>query len=51
MKIYHAGKDVEYLSKYGMVFNGTMIINESKKVERLSRENIEKEISKAVREL
>lgn len=31
-----------------MVYSGTMIINENKKVQKLSRENIEKEIYEAV---
>lgn len=51
VKIYYAGKDVSYLAKYGMVYSGTMIINENKKVQKLSRENIEKEIYEAVRAL
>ncbi len=49
--LYQQGKDVESLKKYGMVFQGTMIINETKKVTRLSLKNIKEEISKAVEEL
>ena len=46
--LYQQGKDVESLKKYGMVFQGTMIINEKKKVTRLSVKNIRKEIAQAV---
>lgn len=48
VKIYSQGKDMEALKKYGMVFQGTMIINEKKKVTRLSIKNIRNEISQAV---
>lgn len=51
VKLYFAGKDVEYIAKYGMIYSGTMIINETKKVQRLSRSNIEKEIRAAVEEI
>lgn len=51
VKLYFAGKDVEYIAKYGMIYSGTMIINENKKVQRLSRSNIEKEIRAAVEEI
>lgn len=34
-----------------MIYSGTMIINENKKVQRLSRSNIEKEIRAAVEEI
>lgn len=48
VSIYYAGKDFDYLKKYGMVSKGTMIINGTKKYENLSREIIEKAISEAV---
>ena len=51
VKLYRVGKDVDYIKKYGMIFTGTMIINENKRVTRLSRKNIENEIRMAVDEL
>lgn len=39
---------MDYLQKYGFISTGTMIINEEKRVTRLSRKNIEKEIQQAV---
>jgi len=47
--IYYAGKDMDYLRKYGMVTRGTMIINSRKKYDILSRSVIEKAIEEAVR--
>jgi hypothetical protein len=47
--IYYAGKDFDYLKKYGMITRGTMIINGKKKYENLSRDIIEKAISDAVK--
>jgi len=49
LKIYHAGKDVDYLKKYGMIFKGTMIINGRQKIDNLTKRNIEKAIDDAVR--
>lgn len=51
VKIYYAGKDMDYIKKYGMIFKGTLIINEKKKIKRISRDIIEKEIALAVKEL
>lgn len=48
VKLYSQGKDMEVLRKYGMVFQGTMIINEKKKVTKLSLKNIRNEIAQAV---
>ncbi|BFL77153.1 thioredoxin-like (seleno)protein SaoT [Finegoldia magna] len=48
VKLYSQGKDMEALRKYGMVFQGTMIINEKKKVTKLSLKNIRNEIAQAV---
>lgn len=50
-KIYYVGKDTEYLQKYGMIFVGTLIINGDKRVTRLSRRNITKEVEAAIEEL
>jgi len=49
VKIYYAGKDMDYLIKYGMITKGTMIINGRKKYDILSRPVIEKVIEEAVR--
>lgn len=47
-KIYYAGKDVDYIKKYGMILKGTLIVNEKKKIDKLSKEIIEKEIQQAI---
>ena len=51
VKIYYAGKDFDYVKKYGVIFKGTLIINEETKIERLSKSRIEEAIEKAVKEL
>ena len=48
LKLYYAGKDMSYVRKYGMVMKGTLIINERKKVDRLSKAVIQKEIEEAM---
>jgi len=48
VKIYIAGKDFDYLKKYGPVTRGTMIINGEKRLDTLSREIIEKAITDAL---
>lgn len=48
-KIYYAGKDFDYVKKYGMVTKGTMIINGKKKYDTLTKDIIEKIIEEAVR--
>ncbi len=50
MKIYYAGKDFDYIKKYGVIFKGTLIINEKKKIDRISKDIIDKEIREAVME-
>lgn len=50
VKIYHAGKDFDYLKKYGMVSKGTMIIDGQKKYDNLNKDIIEKAIKAAVGE-
>ncbi len=42
---------MEYVKKYGVIFKGTLIINEKKKIQRISKDIIEKEIELAVKEL
>lgn len=51
VKIYYAGKDFDYVRKYGVIFRGTLIINEEKKIQRISKDIIEKEIELAVKNL
>ncbi|CAK7086999.1 MAG: hypothetical protein TIS_01951 [Tissierella sp.] len=51
MKIYYAGKNMDYVRKYGVIFRGTLIINEKKKIQRISKDIIEKEIALAIQEL
>lgn len=48
VRFYQQGKDLISLKKYGMVLQGTLIVNEKKKVTNLSLDNIRKEISEAV---
>lgn len=49
VKIYYAGKDFDYLKKYGMVTKGTMIIDGRKKIDNLSKAIIEKAMEDALR--
>ena len=42
---------MDYIKKYGFIFKGTLIINEKKKIQRISKDIIEKEIALAVDEL
>lgn len=46
--IYHAGKDFDYLERYGQVLRGTLIINECEKHEDLSRKMLAKVVGKAM---
>lgn len=48
MRIYQAGRDVDYLVKYGPVMRGTLFIGERIRIERLSRAVIEQAIATAV---
>lgn len=51
VKIYYAGRNMEYVEKYGLIFSATMIINKKKKITRISNKIIEKEVAQAVEEL
>lgn len=51
MRIYYAGKDFDYIKRYGVIFKGTLIINGKKKIQRISKNIIEKEIGLAVEDL
>lgn len=48
VKIYQAGKDFSYIKKYGMITKGTLIINQKKKYDRLSKNTIERAILEAI---
>lgn len=50
VEVYYAGKDFDYLKKYGMITKGTMIINGRKMYQSLSTAIIRQAIEKAVRE-
>ena len=51
LKIYYAGKDFDYIQKYGIIDRGTLIINEKDRYEILSKKLIEKEIKTAIEKL
>lgn len=49
LKIYYAGKDFDYINKYGIIDRGTLVINEKDRFEILNKKIIEKEIKKAIK--
>ncbi len=49
VKLYQAGKDFSYIKKYGVITKGTLIINQRKKYDRLSKDVIEKAILEAIK--
>jgi hypothetical protein len=49
VKVYYAGRDFDYLKKYGMINKGTMIVNGRKKYQSLSPAIIRQAIEQAVR--
>jgi len=50
LSIYYAGKDFDYLPKYGPISRGTLIINERDRYEDLSRRIIEQAVGQAIGE-
>lgn len=48
VRIYVAGKDVEYLRRYGMISRGTLIINGTDRYEEPGRALIERVVAEAV---
>ena len=48
LKIYYAGKDFDYIQKYGIIDRGTLIINGKNRYEILNKKLIEKEIKVAI---
>lgn len=51
LKIYRTGKDMDYIRKYGMIYVGTMIVNEKIFVKNLNKKSIDKAIDDAIKEL
>lgn len=51
LKIYRTGKDMDYIRKYGMIYVGTMIINEKIFIKNLNKKSIDKAIDDAIEEL
>lgn len=49
VKIYKAGEDFEYIKKYGAVSKSMLVINQSKAVTKLNKENIRKAFEEALR--
>ncbi|GHT01297.1 hypothetical protein AGMMS50276_29020 [Synergistales bacterium] len=47
VRVYRAGKDFEYLKKYGMISKGTLIINGHLRIDTLSARVIEDALSNA----
>ena len=47
-RVYRAGKDFEYLARYGPLTRGTLIIDGRTRIEDLSRSVIEAAIDRAV---
>lgn len=50
LKIYYAGKDFDYIPKYGQISRGTLIIQEKQYYDELSRRIIEKAVLEAIGE-
>lgn len=48
LRIYYAGKDFDYIQKYGIIDRGTLIINGKNRYEILNKKLIEKEIKAAI---
>ena len=51
LKMYRTGKDMDYIKKYGMIYVGTMIINEKTFIKNLNKKCIDKAIDDAINEL
>lgn len=51
VKIYKAGKDFDYIRKYGMFSKSVLILNENKIVENVNRNTIENAFKEVVDEL
>lgn len=42
VRVYRAGKDFDYVKRYGIITKGTLIINRKKKFDKLNKNIIEK---------
>lgn len=51
LKIYHTGKDMDYIKKYGMIYVGTLIVNEKVFIKNPNKKNIDKAIDDAINRL
>ncbi len=51
LKMYQAGKDIDYIKKYGMIYVGTLIINGSVFIKNPNRSSIDQAIDAAIEEL
>ena len=51
LKMYRTGKDMDYIKKYGMIYVGTMIVNEKIFIKNLNKKSIDKAIDDAINEL
>lgn len=49
VKIYRAGKDFDYIPKYGAVTKSMLVINERKAITKLTKPAIRKAFEEAVR--
>lgn len=50
LKMYRTGKDMDYIRKYGMIYVGTMIVNEKTFIKNLNKKSIDKAIDDAINE-
>ena len=49
MKIYKAGKDFDYIPKYGAVTKSMLVINEKKAITKLTKPAIRKAFEEALK--
>ena len=49
--MYRTGKDMDYIKKYGMIYVGTMIVNEKTFIKNLNKKSIDNAIDDAINEL
>lgn len=50
VRIYRAGKDFDYIKKYGLVTKSMLIINEKKAIKDLTKKNVRASFEEALRE-
>ena len=49
MRIYRAGKDFDYIPKYGLITKSMLIINEKKVVRDLTKKNVRAAFEEALK--